>query len=260
MKRFLLIILIFNTIFLSSNAETITGKVDKNYKSNSNQVIDKATLAPLKEVLIEVPSKNYRTRTDENGCFKLGTSINSPTIMSVKKDGYKPYSLTLEKDFSGEPIIIEIEKTNLNDIVIETDIVHLGDNYYSEHSANAGDFTIISSGSTYSKVFELRKMNYGENIYLNIGSIIGIDTINARNLKQTRVTTTWASPPEIYFNGKKIAELKINGDSQEIMLPRALAKEGTRNELIIKTGINQKKVDGIDYDDIEFTNLIIEVR
>ncbi|MBR6163750.1 hypothetical protein IKQ26_07680 [bacterium] len=260
MKRFLLILLIFNTILLPSFAETIVGKVDKNIKNNSNQVIDRTTLAPLKEVLIEVPSKHYRTRTDENGCFKLGTSINSPTIMSVKKEGYKPYSLTLERDFESEPILIEIERTNANDIVIETDIIHLGDNYFSEHSANAGDFTIVSSGNSYSKIFDLRKMEYGENIYLNIGSIIGIDTLSARNLRQTRVATTWASPPEIYFNGKKIAELKINGDSQEIMLPRSLAKEGKRNELTIKTGINQKKLNGLDYDDIEFTNLIIEVR
>lgn len=260
MKRFWLILLILNTIILPLYAETIIGKVDKNIKNDSNQVIDRNTLAPLKEVLIEVPSKHYRTRTDENGCFKLGTVINSPTIMSVKKEGYKPYSLTLERDYSGEPILIEIEKSNANDIVIESDIVHLGDNYYSEHSANAGDFTIVSSGSTYSKVFNLRKMNTSENIYLNIGSIIGIDTLSAKSLRQTRIATTWASPPEIFFNGRKIAELKINGDAQEIILPRAFAKEGSKNELVIKTGINQKKMNGLDYDDIEFTNLIIEVR
>ena len=258
MKRLLFLILI---ISLSSvYAETITGKIDKNFKKNSNQVIDRKTLEPLKEVIIEVPSKHYRTRTDEEGCFKLSTGINSPTIMSVKKDGYKPFSMTLESDCSREPIIIEIEKSNVNDLIIESEIVHLGDNYYSEHSANASDFSIVSSGSYYSKMFDLRKMERNENIYLNIGSIIGIDTQNAKRLRQTRVLSTWANPPEIYFNGTKIAELKINGDGQEIMLPRALAHEGTKNELVIKTGINQKKTNGIDYDDIEFANLIIEVR
>jgi len=251
-----MIIFTLNTAF----AETIVGKVDKNIKNNSNQVIDRTTLEPLKEVIIEIPSKHYRTRTDDWGCFKLSTGINSPTIMSVKKEGYKPYSMTLESDYSKEPITIEIEKTNANDIVVESEIVHLGDNYYSEHSANAGDFSIISSGSYYSKTFDLRKLNRDENIYLNIGSIIGIDTINAKRLRQTKVMTTWANPPEIYFNGTKIAELKINGDGQEIMLPRALANENSQNELVIKTGINQRKVNGIDYDDIEFTNLIIEVR
>lgn len=258
MKRLIILFILFS--FNTVTAETIVGKVDKNFKTNSNQVIDRTTLEPLKEVIIEVPSKNYRTRTDDYGCFKLSTGINSPTIMSVKKEGYKPFSMTLESDFSKEPITIEIEKTNANDIVVESEIIHLGDNYYSEHSANAGDFSIISSGSFYSKTFDLRKLNRNENIYLNIGSIIGIDTLNAKRLRQTKVMTTWASPPEIYFNGTKIAELKINGDGQEIMLPRALANETGQNELVIKTGINQKRMNGIDYDDIEFTNLIIEVR
>ena len=99
--------------------------------------------------------------------------------MSLEKSGYKPFSLTLNSDFKN-PISIGIEKTTPQDIIVETDMIHIGDDSYSKRSANASDFTLRSSGAFYSKDFLVKNMKPQENLFVIIGSIIGIDTIEAQ--------------------------------------------------------------------------------
>ncbi|MFQ8625721.1 MAG: hypothetical protein ACLSA2_04200 [Candidatus Gastranaerophilaceae bacterium] len=94
--------------------------------------------------------------------------------------------------------------------------------------------------------------------YLVIGSIIGIDTLMARSLKQNSIVNSFASPPEVYFNGSKIAEIQLNGDGQRIKIPNNLIRNGQLNEVTIKTGRNMKQTAYIDYDDIEIMNLSIQ--
>ncbi|MCD7739997.1 MAG: hypothetical protein LUH11_01420, partial [Candidatus Gastranaerophilales bacterium] len=77
---------------------------------------------------------------------------------------------------------------------------------------------------------------------------------------QSNVLKAYSSPPELYFNGNKISEIKINGDNQKINIPRGLIKQNQKNNVTIKTGHNLYKTSSIDYDDIEFTNLILEVK
>lgn len=91
-----------------------------------------------------------------------------------------------------------------------------------------------------------------------IGSIIGIDTNLARSMGQNKITTAFASPPEVYFNGNKISEIQINGDGQKIKVPLSLIKKNESNEVTIKTGRNLMQTAYIDYDDIEFMNLFFE--
>ena len=80
------------------------------------------------------------------------------------------------------------------------------------------------------------------------------------DLGQSKVQTTYSSPPEVFFNNSKIAELKINGDHQEIKLPINLIKKSENNEIMIKTGQNMFQQSYVDYDDIELMNLSIEVH
>ena len=94
--------------------------------------------------------------------------------------------------------------------------------------------------------------------YLVIGSIIGIDTLLARSLRQNAVVNSFSSPPEVFFNGSKIAEIQLNGDGQKIFIPQRLLKPGMMNEVTITTGRNMKQTAYIDYDDIEFMNLSIQ--
>ena len=135
---------------------------------------------------------------------------------------------------------------------------HLGDNSYSRLSANAGEFQEESAGPFYTQKFMLRNINIHKPAYLVIGSIIGIDTLMARTMGQNMNPNAYSSPPEVYFNGNKIAEIQINGDGQKIKLPPSLIKKNRINEITIKTGRNLMQTSYVDYDDIEFMNLIIE--
>jgi hypothetical protein len=180
--------------------------------------------------------------------------------MSVDKDGYKPFSLTVDQETFSKPIIVGIEKTNPHDIVIDKEMYHIGDDNYSENSANASEFRVKAIGPFYTKNFPIKNYNSGSEMYLIIGSIIGIDTKMARDMKQSNVTTAYAAPPEIYFNGNKIAEINLNGDNQQIKIPRNLIKINDANQVTIKCGKNLFQQAYIDYDDVEFMNLYIESK
>ena len=135
---------------------------------------------------------------------------------------------------------------------------HLGDDNFSEASANSAEFKGKAIGPFYSKTFMMAANAFSRKNYLVIGSIIGIDTLMARSLRQNSIVNSYASPPEVYFNGTKIAEIQLNGDGQRIRLPNNLVKSGQMNEITIRTGRNLKQTAYIDYDDIEFMNLSIE--
>ncbi|MCD7780387.1 MAG: carboxypeptidase-like regulatory domain-containing protein, partial [Candidatus Gastranaerophilales bacterium] len=217
------------------------------------------TNTPIEGVIVKIPAKNYETKTKKDGSFKLQTNINSPAIMSVEKSGYKPQSMTIGSALKN-PISIGIEKTTPKDIIVETDMIHIGDDSFSSRSANAGEFSLNSKGSFYTKDFNIKPMKPDENLYLIIGSIIGIDTIEAQRMGQSNVLTAYSSPPELYFNGNKISEIKINGDNQKISIPKGLIKQNQKNNVTIKTGRNLYKTSDIDYDDIEFTNILFEIK
>ena len=74
----------------------ICGNVEKNGVGDFNQVIDSQTQRPVSQADVSLPSKGYKTKTDNEGRFSLGAKIDAPTIMSVQKDGYKPFSLTVD--------------------------------------------------------------------------------------------------------------------------------------------------------------------
>ena len=97
-------------------------------------------------------------------------------------------------------------------------MIHIGDNSFSENSANASEFSLFSVGPFYSMDFKIPNIKPQEALFLVIGSIIGIDTIHAQKMGQSHVTTAYSSPPEIFFNGNKISDIKINGDNQKIKI------------------------------------------
>lgn len=77
---------------------------------------------------------------------------------------------------------------------------------------------------------------------------------------QNKVNNAYASPPEVYFNGNKIADIQINGDKQKIRVPYGLIRQNEMNEVTIKTGKNMMQTAYVDYDDIEFMNLSLETN
>ena len=253
-----LLIILFLIGAMPVLAKTMTGEVAKE-ETETNRIYDVESNLPIEGVIIKIPAKHYKTKTDKNGTFSLKTNITAPTIMALEKNGYKPYSMTLGATQEGT-LNLGIEKTTPKDITLETDMIHIGDDSYSENSANAGEFSIKSAGAYYTKDFNVKHMNDNEELFVIIGSIIGIDTIEAQKMGQSHVKTAYSSSPELFFNGNKIAEIKINGDNQKIKIPQGLIKVNQKNNITIKTGRNLYKLSAIDYDDIEFTNLLLEIK
>ena len=221
----------------------------------ANTLYDSATNSPIGNAKVTIPKYNYSTYTDENGNFDLG-DIKDPAILSVQKEGYRPFSLTVKNDtVASRPLVVGIQKSDISDIVIESDVMHLGDDNYSRASANAGNFRLRSAGPVYSKSFKMGSAT--GNSYLVIGSILGIDTLMARTMGQNRIINSYASPPEVYFNGAKISEIQLNGDNQKIKLPNRLIRPNQLNEITIRTGRNLMQTAYVDYDDIEIANISI---
>ncbi len=255
MKKFIaLLIILLNTTYMVFS-EPLTGGVSEH--GAGNVVVDAKTHAPIVDAKISLPQKGYRTKTDEKGAFTLNAVINDDTILSVQKEGYRPYSITINKEIASHPMVLGIQKSELMDVVIDSDMMHLGDNTYSSDSANAGDFKLQALGPTYTKQFKMTTNTLNYTNYLVIGSIIGVDTEMARKMKQNTITNSYSSPPEVYFNGKKIAVIKLNGDNQKIKLPKSLIRPDDVNEITIQTGINLFQKARVDYDDIELMNLSI---
>lgn len=260
MRKFLAIIFIFFSVNLPSFSAIFQGGVAKDGIIGQHKIIDAETNAPISGAKVTIPQTNYQTYTDKNGNFTLGPDIDGQTVLSVDKAGYKPYSMTIGRETSSHPLIIGMEKSTPKDISIDKQMIHLGDNSYSELSANSGDFQVQSVGPYYSKDFELPSVRQGAKVDLIIGSIIGVDTLLAKKMGQNRVVSAYASPPEVYFNGNKIASIQLNGDGQRIRIPYNLIKQNGPNEVTIKTGRNMMQTAHVDYDDIEFANLSIETN
>jgi len=255
MKKILSFFILLNLV-LPIYAKTYEGSVSEK-GLRSNRIIDKATGQGIGGAKITLPKENYSTKTNKDGYFELDTAIDGTSILSVQKDKYKPFSMTVTQKTFDTPLEVSIEKSNAHDISIDANMYHLGDGSFSDNSANAAEFQSNVIGPFYTKRFNLKHLNLSAPIYLVIGSIIGIDTIMARSMGQNLRPNAYASPPEVYFNGNKVSEIQINGDGQKIKLPRNLVKRGV-NEVTIRTGRNLSQRAYIDYDDIEFMNLSIE--
>lgn len=236
------------------------GGVQKDGIVGANKVIDSTTNAPISGAKVSLPQENYQTYTDSNGSFALDRNIAGQTVMSVEKAGYKPFSMTVNEKSASKPIIMGIEKSTPKDITIDTNMFHLGDNSYSDLSANAREFQVKTIGPFYSKQIKIPSIPSGSKVTLVIGSIIGIDTLMAKEMGQNKVAHAYSSPPEVYFNGNKIADVQVNGDGQKIKLPYNLIRQNQLNELTIKTGRNLMQTAYVDYDDIEFMNLSVETK
>ena len=258
MYKKIVLAMLFFVFTLSANGATFQGNVSKVDQIGSHQIVDADSMNPIDGATINIPQKNFSTKSDANGKFSLDANITGDTIMSVSKDGYKPFSLTVNESIASRPMTVGIEKTAPMDLTVDTNMFHLGDNNFSDTSANASEFRVQSIGPYYTKKVLIKDAN--DNTYLVIGSIIGIDTKMAQSVGQNNIAFAYASPPEVYFNGTKIAEIQLNGDGQRFKIPRGLIRTNQQNEITIKTGRNMMQTAYIDYDDIEFMNLSIESR
>lgn len=259
MKRTIYALIITLIMTNSAFGAIFTGGVTKVDQQESNRVIDSDTQKGVDFARITIPQQNYRTYTDANGNFELkDVRISQPTILNVEKEGYRPFSMTINNNDSlNSPMKITIARSSPTDISLDSEILHLGDDSFSKNSANASDFRLSSIGPYYSKDFIMTENAKRSTNYLVIGSVVGLDTKLAKSMGQNRIKSAYSSPAEIYFNGRMIGQLQINGDGQRIKIPNSLIIPDAKNQITIKTGQNLMPSDHIDYDDIEIMNLSI---
>jgi hypothetical protein len=115
MTWILLLFSIFNFQFSICYA-AIEGGVSKT--GESNIVMDLNTGEPVSGARVSLPKQNYSTYTDNAGGFDLDKRVNGQTLLSAEKDGYRPYSMTIDKGAAAKPMIVAIEKSNPADIKI----------------------------------------------------------------------------------------------------------------------------------------------
>lgn len=258
MMRVLILIFLFVSCS-TAYAFELNGGVEKQDIYKMNTVTDKASGYAVSDAMVSIPNKGYMTHSDSSGKFKLPPNLSPPFVLSVKKRGYQPFSLTVNS-YGNAPFNLGISKSAANKLAIEADTFHLGDNSYSESSANAGDFKIKSSGISYQKSVFVKNLDPGEKVIITIGSLIGVDTKEAKRLHQTKVIDAYSTPVKVFFNSNEVAHLKINGDNQKISIPRSFIRQNANNLIKIVAGINQTQTEYTDYDDFEFTNLFLEYR
>ena len=158
-KILVLLILCFNMPTLidfdCSLSNPLSGFVHEEdyFKNKPYTVVDSLTGSPVPNANIRIPSLGFFIKTDSNGCFNIKTEIRTPVIMSVQAKGYKPFSLSLNKDFLKKPLIIAIEKNSKNMIIIDSIVHHLGDDNFSDESEDAGKFNLKSSGPYFTTSF-----------------------------------------------------------------------------------------------------------
>lgn len=259
MKKYLIIIAIFLFYINPAKPDVISGNIKEDVEATKkNQVVDSKTGMGVDKAKVSLPQKNFQTYSDKDGYFDLDAHINKKTILSIEKEGFRPFSITIDKNIEGEPLRLGIEQMKASDVILNKSLIHLGDDQFSATSANSFDFKGSSDGPFWSKKLSLTKPKKGERATLIIGSIIGLDTKMAKKLGQNRISSVYSSPTEIFFNSKKISELTINGDNQEIEIPTSLITGS--DEITIKTGKNLFQKDYTDYDDIEFMNIRVEYK
>jgi len=243
------------------NADALVGEITKDdYALKRPQVLDAESKTPIRGANVIIPIENKIDKTDENGHFKIAPSGRKPVILSIQKDGYRPFSLTLKDGKLDGRVALELQKQSPLSVIVSDDLLHLGDNSFSSNSAGACHIFAPCIGPSFSKDFTVEKITPKTKVYVSIGSVIGIDTVQAMRLGQNNLTSAFSSPVEFFVNKTKIGELKINGDNQKIPIPTKLLNSLSSNTLTVKTGTNKSSRDGIDYDDIQLMNLIVDVK
>ena len=252
----------------------------------SGQVIDRATGEPLANVAVDIPGAGVAVRTDSQGRFTLPENVPSDEILTAKLEDYTPYSQTTSQD--GGPMRVELERLDESTtLVLQSDVVHLGDDQYSEQSAGARDFRLRAQGREMVRQFRLERVP-SQPAELVIGSLIGLDTAEAVRAGQSGIATADMSPMEIEINGQTIHTISVAADNIRIPLSPRYLRPG-QNTVVIRTGkvsqiIPQRRgtpiaiplfggnlrmrvpssqtVTGIpltDHDDVELANVRVEV-
>ncbi|MGQ9837117.1 MAG: dockerin type I domain-containing protein [Cyanobacteriota bacterium] len=213
-----------------------TGQVQLN-SVYSGQVVDRLTGQPLAGVEVAIPGAGISVRTDAQGRFQLPGAVPTEEILVARLENYLPYSRsTGSGQASGDqPLQVQLERWDPNTtLVLEANVIRLGDNQYSPESAAAGQFLAPAQGVDLSRSFTVQQMPLRPPI-LRIGSLIGLDTAEAYRAGQSRISSANMSPMQVILNGVEVEQIRLGGDNLYIALPLQHLRLGL-NTVTLRTG------------------------
>lgn len=249
----------------------------------SGQVVDQQTGQPLSNVEVAVPGAGVSVQTDSQGRFQLPDNIPANQILVARLQDYVPFSQTT----TGGPQTFQVELERLDQsttLLLESDVVRLGDNAYSAQSAAAGQFQLQAQGAELNRTFSLARIPT-QPPRLRIGSLIGLDTVEAYRAGQTRIPGADMSPMKVILNGSTITTIGLAGDNLIIPLPLQHLRTG-QNTLTLQTGqtvhsaanlqvpvniplfggnlrlgvpVGRSGATRLDYDDVQLANVVVEL-
>ncbi|MDX2273059.1 MAG: dockerin type I domain-containing protein [Cyanobacteriota bacterium] len=275
---------------VQQSVQAIAGEPNSQINLNSayaGQVVDRLTGKPLSNVEVEVPGAGVAVRTDAQGRFQLPESLPDDQILVAKLENYVPYSQTTQQ---GQSLQLQLDRLDpTTTLLLQTDVVHLGDDAYSPNSAGADQFRLKTQGTELTRSFSLSRLPT-QPPSLRIGSLIGLDTPEAARAGQTRLVESDMTPLAVELNGVQVSTIAVSGNDLRIPLPLNHLRVGL-NTVILRTGktyhpsIAQRgqqvpvsipllggnlrigiplesripRRDLLDYDDIELANIVIDL-
>ncbi|MFS8884978.1 dockerin type I domain-containing protein [Synechococcus sp. H70.2] len=267
------------------------GQLDSAY---SGQVVDRLTGQPLAGVEVAIPGAGISVRTDAQGRFRLPEPLPAEEILVARLENYLPYSQSTSRVSAGgdRPWQLQLERWDPNTtLVLEANVIRLGDNHYSPESAAAGQFLGPAQGVEMTRSFSLERLPPRPPV-LRIGSLIGLDTAAAYRAGQSRIPTADMSPMRVLLNGVEVEQLQLGGDDLHIPLPLQHLRLGSNTvtlrtgktvlqpgriaggprisiplfggslDIVVPLGSDTLGQDGgawVDYDDVQLANVAIEI-
>ncbi len=217
----------------------------------------------LGEVRISIPAIGYQAYTGSDGRFELPPLPQTPVIVAFERRGYVPKSLTLNSARLAQAPKRVVLHQSRNTLVLDTEIRHLGDNSYSPASSGANRFRQGNTeGPVLRRQFSLQHLPISalssNPAVLEIGSVIGLDTVAAHQQGQSRFHRA-STPMQIRLNGQVIGLVETNGDALRFPVhPDLLNYQGV-NTLEIATGVKISNENTPDYDDMELMLLTLKL-
>jgi hypothetical protein len=218
----------------ATDAPTGQVQLDSAY---SGQVVDRLTGQPLAGVEVAIPGAGIAVRTDAQGRFRLPGPLPAEEILVARLENYLPYSQSTGSGQAGgdRPWQLQLERWDPNTtLVLEANVIRLGDNQYSPESAAAGQFLGPAQGVEMTRSFTLQRLPSRPPV-LRIGSLIGLDTAAAYRAGKSRIPSANMSPMQVILNGVEVEQIHLGGDNLQIPLPLQPLRLGL-NTVTLRTG------------------------
>ncbi len=256
---FCLLLMMQGPFLAGAEEPVLQGRLEKTIDPDAvlqGRVLDTQTGQPISDAEVSLPDYGESTRTDRSGYYRLyKPSTKEPYIMSIEKPGYAPFSLSVTQT-APAMFNLRLTKQPLM-LVLDNQLHHLGDGGYSAVSSNATQFRKPAEGPLLRLPFSLGPSQaISDSPYIQIGSIIGLDTAMTHFLSGNPLDTH-ASALEIRLNGRRIAQIQVNGDNQKIRFSPSLLNRVGSNVLEVQAGHQYPEPGRIDYDDMELIHLIL---